>query len=636
MVESSKTQLTNRFSQKTEFDRNFEEEFFVIDSNNLDKVKTRLYGYMLSENEIIQNENLKDDIEISSDGLYILIQNQNNLIRIFQDYNGSMGLYYYKNDNYFAISNSFLKLVEYLKNIKKITLNKDYANSFMASGFCSMVYKETLINEIEAIPRNYIININKDNKEVNFEKIDYEEKTIPINSVEGLKTLDKWFYKWIKIIRKIKSKSNHLAFELTGGFDSRMIFTLPLSANIDLNKIQIKCANDDKAHHREDYRIASKIADKFNFKMNQNVFPIDRTYFKDIITILKISSYLKLGFHNQFQYKTYKENETLYLFGGYGGETVREFFNQTPEKFIESRKKACWDSCLKESTGKIFENTFKYLKEDFNLKDNSKELTDHIYSETRSRNHFGKSLMGNFYSNVIILSPFFDRILHTIQLNDEECDDKNLLMAIIFTRYCPELLNVEFDHNRKINENTIEHARKVNEVYPFEKKELDYISGPPINLEPTNNDIIYTIDDLNEFLSCIHKTQSFKEEFLKLYPERLYDKILNYSKTQINYPHTYTMQPISLLKTINDINHGPDFEEWLKNYLFKEIENNLYEYNLFLDKDYITKEEKDSLDSENKKLKEENKELKRFKNDVLTSNSWKITKPLRSLKRNQY
>lgn len=361
MVESSKTQSTDRFTQETEFDRNFKEEFFVIDSNNLYKVKTRLYGYMICENEIIQNENLKKDIEISSDGLYILIQNQNNLIRIFQDYNGSMGLYYYRNDNYFAISNSFLKLVEYLKNIKKITLNKDYANSFMASGFCSMVYKETLINEIEAIPRNYIININKDNKEVTFEKIDYEEKTIPINSIEGLKTLDKWFYKWIEIIRKIKSESNHMVFELTGGFDSRMIFTLPLSANIDLDKIKIKCANDDKAHHREDYRIASKIADKFNFKMNQNVFPIDRTYFKDIMTILKISSYLKLGFHNQFQYKTYKENETLYLFGGYGGETVREFFNQTPDEFIESRKKDCWDSCLKESTGKIFKNTFKYL-----------------------------------------------------------------------------------------------------------------------------------------------------------------------------------------------------------------------------------------------------------------------------------
>ena len=201
MVESSKTQSTDRFTQETEFDRNFKEEFFVIDSNNLYKVKTRLYGYMICENEIIQNENLKKDIEISSDGLYILIQNQNNLIRIFQDYNGSMGLYYYRNDNYFAISNSFLKLVEYLKNIKKITLNKDYANSFMASGFCSMVYKETLINEIEAIPRNYIININKDNKEVTFEKIDYEEKTIPINSIEGLKTLDKWFYKWIEIIR---------------------------------------------------------------------------------------------------------------------------------------------------------------------------------------------------------------------------------------------------------------------------------------------------------------------------------------------------------------------------------------------------------------------------------------------------
>jgi|GEM_PF-6842762 len=34
---------------------------------------------------------------------------------------------------------------------------------------------------------------------------------------------------------------------------------------------------------------------------------------------------------------------------------------------------------------------------------------------------------------------------------------------------------------------------------------------------------------------------------------------------------------------------------------------------LFLDKDYITKEEKNSLDSENKKLKEKNKNQKDLK-----------------------
>lgn len=41
---------------------------------------------------------------------------------------------------------------------------------------------------------------------------------------------------------------------------------------------------------------------------------------------------------------------------------------------------------------------------------------------------------------------------------------------------------------------------------------------------------------------------------------------------------------------------------------------------LFLDKDYITKEEKNSLDSENKKLKEKNKnqkDLKWFLNQIV-------------------
>lgn len=190
------------------------EEFFIIDSFNLNNVNQKLYGYAIQDKEIV-DETINAN-ELNGTGAYIFIHSDNEEIKILQDFNGSYGLYFYKNEDYFAISNSFLKLVEYLKKNHTITFNKEYADTFLFSDLCSFAYDATLINEIEVLPRNYKVIINKNNKSINFEEIDYQEHTIELNSEEGINTLDKWFYKWTNIIRSIKDKTNNLTMDLSG------------------------------------------------------------------------------------------------------------------------------------------------------------------------------------------------------------------------------------------------------------------------------------------------------------------------------------------------------------------------------------------------------------------------------------
>lgn len=67
-----------------------------------------------------------------------------------------------------------------------------------------------MINEIQIIPRNYILKININSKKLDFEKIDYKEDTIEVNSKEGIETLDNWVDKWVKIIRKLFEKNTIL------------------------------------------------------------------------------------------------------------------------------------------------------------------------------------------------------------------------------------------------------------------------------------------------------------------------------------------------------------------------------------------------------------------------------------------
>ena len=189
--------------EKTEFEELYGDEFFIIDSNNIDSIENRLYGYALSNEKVIEDVS---DIEdgVTGEGTYVYIEVKGNKISIFQDFDGSYGLYLFRKDDYFAISNSFLKLVEFLKHDFELTLNSDFAQGLFTSGLCSHVYEETLVNEIIAIPRNFTVHIDKVENVVSFEKHDFQEKTIDLDSEEGLDLLDNWFFKYINIFFKIK------------------------------------------------------------------------------------------------------------------------------------------------------------------------------------------------------------------------------------------------------------------------------------------------------------------------------------------------------------------------------------------------------------------------------------------------
>ena len=103
-----------------------DKEFFVIDSCNLDKIKDKLYGYCIKDSSVITDVNSLDTNNIPPDGTYIYIKNDGDNIYIKQDYLGCYGIYIYQQNEYFAISNSFLYLIEHLKGKYNISLNEDY------------------------------------------------------------------------------------------------------------------------------------------------------------------------------------------------------------------------------------------------------------------------------------------------------------------------------------------------------------------------------------------------------------------------------------------------------------------------------------------------------------------------------
>ena len=566
----------------TEFDRIFGKEFFIIDSNNLQSVTSDLYGYAIQDNKIIQRDSINNDFAIDGFGTYVWVKVDSENITIFQDNTGAFGLYVYKFNDEFVISNSFIKLVDYLKNSKHITFNKKFADAFMFAGLVSTAYDKTLVNEIQVVPRDYKIIINKTEKNIFFKKLDLEEDTINIDSEEGLAILDGWYEKWVELIRTLKSKTNNITADLSGGFDSRVTAAIWLTSNINLDEITIR-SREDIVH---DFRVASKISKKFNFKLNENTIKQNSIYFEELDTILNISFYAKLGFNKQFYFKFNRYSEPIYKIGGAGGESIRGYYNYTPEEYIQyiANKTGKYSNELFSAAEEMIRYSCKKIDQKYNIyNEKSYDLAAKSYLNDRNRNHFGRSSVEAYCSNVISLAPLQDNDLIKLITKTEECDDKDLLIALIFLRYCPELLEIEFAGDKKIDENTLYHARKINEKYPYIRKSKKLIScentetqekviteGKPRNVEkPTT---------ILENLFC---SKTFEMEFKKYYSNDIYQSIMKYVLNHKgSSPLTHVYSAIAILKIIHatkykEINKDGNTVEWIKSFFNQEKLNDV-------------------------------------------------------------
>jgi len=94
-----------------------------------------MYGFSISKYGILTDNYYKkigEYTEPDPQGTYIMIRKNFYEIIINQDYHGSFGLYLYENKlkNYFALSNSFLLLEEYLIGKQFLSFNKNFADKF--------------------------------------------------------------------------------------------------------------------------------------------------------------------------------------------------------------------------------------------------------------------------------------------------------------------------------------------------------------------------------------------------------------------------------------------------------------------------------------------------------------------------
>ena len=527
---------------KNEINNIINENFFVIDSNNLSNIKPHLYGFIVSKNGILTDNYFKklgEYKEPEPQGVYIMIRKIGKEIIINQDFYGSFGIYIYenKNENYLALSNSFFLLQEYLVKKKKLSLNKDYANNLIVTKMCSFSLDETLINEIKIIPSNSFIVINIEENSLRINYINYQENSILLESKEGLEIIDNWFDKWVYIFRSLKKKTNNVSADLSGGFDSRTMITILLNSGFKMDELNIKSIVDNKHEHDVDFKIAKNISIKYGFKLNNFNFDNDITNWSMKESLFN-TIYSKLGFHKELYLLNYFYNKPIFSFSGSGGEFLRGFPNMPIQEFLNINSLSNINNRKKEfyfSSKKIFNRSINLLKKEKEF-NNDFEISSDLYSKSVGKNHFGRNALVKFLANMYVLQPLMDPEIKKIKfnINNITCHD---LIAYIYIRFAHDLIDFPFQGERILNLESIKKAEKLNHNYKPHKNKLDYNKNFYIDKErisPVNSTKAkeYSYDYLEE----LFKTRKYIKIINKLYDKNIYDWAKKYSYTTNYYP----------------------------------------------------------------------------------------------------
>jgi hypothetical protein len=516
-----------------------------------------MYGYSISKKGILTNNYYKDlgyYEEPEPLGAYIMIRKIGNEIWLNQDCNGCFGLYIYENKTtgYFAISNSFLFLEEYLIGKQILTLNKDFADNFIISGLCTPSIYETLIKEIVCLPSNVFLIINIKNHSYKRYYFDYQENSVPLESDEGLKIIDRWVDKWGYILRSLKKKTDFKA-DLSGGFDSRIIFSILLNSGIDLENLIIGSIVDKKHTREEDYKIASNISSKFGIKLNKY---IDSNGTKlSAKDALLCTIYTKLGFHKEFYTSTKFYTKPRFHVPGSGGELLREYHNQPIEKYIDEISSQ--GKQIKGYEEEFYNSSIRLCKRSVLLIKSKKtyysenQISSALYAMGRNRNHFGKANIESYLINSYTLQPLIDPEIRQIKFNENHPND---LVAYLYVRFARNLIFFPFQGKRILNYECIRKADELNKKFgPYSiKKDYNenfYIDTKRKSPVPPSNDNT----TVEAYLREMFNSSKFKETINKVYDSVVYDWAKEYSKKSNYHPLRHGYGLYAVVKILEDL-----------------------------------------------------------------------------------
>lgn len=360
---------------------------FFLASSDDSSDKNYFNGMAFSESSIVLSLSGLESYLKSANSLFELVDGRFSLCwndgekRIFTvDRTGQDCWFYYKKNNFWAVSNSLYALAERLKDRGRFRLRKAgfifYGINHSLGG--QPYSEETLIDGVKILPKDCYISASS----VSFEVLKHAPLKDIINQEDYCERLVNYVGVWKARLNALFSsvELGSTRCDVSGGIDSRIVMGL---TNPKLNKKKIKYSTN-KAWEN-DFLIASMLSNMLGFKIDNSEISAPRK-----LTVEKSLDLYKYG--NSGVYKTIylpkfsSVYPSLHLHGA-GGGNVRGLSNGSAWKVAHRLKSQFNDEVLYEK----FRHDYLGWFEANDIDCKSDDSTIIHYRNFRGRFHFGRN-----------------------------------------------------------------------------------------------------------------------------------------------------------------------------------------------------------------------------------------------------
>lgn len=437
------------------------ENFFCIASDNLETPRSRLIGFAFDGNNLYLNHCCGKRLPDDCTGSYINILVENDHILIQQDSISSYGIYIYKDKDYFAISNSIVYLIDYLAGNHVLTPNYDYISIFLQF-HNTITYTETIISEISILPQNADILIDINNRHLSIDQRYIKDHCVPIDSPETFALLDEWQSRWSSLLACLLQTGQDVEFGLSGGRDSRAVLSIIDNNKVDLQSICFFNQSGNAHTYRDDRVLAEKIGAIYGFALNQCPNTETINYSRKIAYFL---SFLAEGLsHPLYRGSITGWKRPHFRFGGWASEAHRDVWDGSAENIVNN------PNLINISNGALRDARFALLKRVLHEMEiyHTKEISGaQIFQNKHMISfHSGRGAVEEYLFNAVNLCPLADGKLLRIAQKYEQNFDRNLLFAVIITRYLPEISHLGYDSGHLTAPETLNLAKTLSDKYP--------------------------------------------------------------------------------------------------------------------------------------------------------------------------
>ena len=411
-------------------------------------------GYaFFHDNLVIGNkayhEYIKDNsFEYYPDGCCVIISKHNDKIIVQRDYHGYYPLYYYNSETFWCVSSSILHIQKKLKE-KNIKVEYDLVNieiwkSKLALALQASNY-HTYIKKVMLLPVGCNIEICNNKLHIEYRRISCIYKTYQ-------DALELCLYKWRKRLETVLRNEIGVRMELTGGIDSRTVFSFFANERSLLkykfDKSSIFIYSDP--NHKEDFVIAKKIANIYDVNINCSLNEKYRAKYLSSFESYNNWRYYNVGRYSPIVFPISKFNTNCINFGGEGGEDNRGFYGREENGSFISFETYLDKYQQYFSKKEYYEKWIEYIYEALEIIRHvnlNKDISDSIlhYREFRSTHHTSKFPFYKFNSAILGSKYFHDIALCT----EKDYLESGQILYDIINSNDSHLLMIPFDKEYK-------------------------------------------------------------------------------------------------------------------------------------------------------------------------------------------